>query len=285
MTPRSTSRTYDPTGGIFPPAIKGLLIANGVVFVLQIVLADPTVRLLGVRFIDVFGLRPEWVILRGWVWQPLTYMFLHGGLFHLLFNMFVLWMFGAEIERMWGRRRFLRYYFACGLGAAALSFVFNFGSVLIGASGAVYGILLAFGMMFPNRYIYLWFFIPIRAKYLVAGLAAIEFLAGISGPADGIGHAAHLGGMITGWVYLRWGRGDGGPVERLMSRFKKRRFEVIEGGRSKGSRRTASGGPKGRKLETEIDRILDKISERGLDSLTPEEERILDEASRRPRRD
>jgi len=287
VSPRfTTTRAYDPTGGVFPSAIKGLLIANGIVFVLQIVLAGPFASLLGIRFIDVFGLRPEWVILRGWVWQPITYMFLHGGLFHLLFNMFVLWMFGAEIERIWGSRGFLRYYLVCGLGAAGLSFLFNFGSVLIGASGAVYGVLLAFGLLFPNRYIYLWFFIPVRAKYLVAGLAAIEFLAGISGPADGIGHAAHLGGMVTGWVYLKWGRGGGSPVERLMSRFRKRRFEVIDGGRSaKKAEPDASGHAAGPAREAEIDRILDKISRQGLDSLSPEEERILDEASRRPRRD
>lgn len=261
------TRTYDPTTGAFPPAIKALLIANAAVFVVQ-VLAGPIIMYW-------FGLHPATVVARGWVWQPLTYMFLHGGVFHLLFNMFALWMFGAEIERAWGRAEFLKYYVVCGLGGAALSFFFNYGSVVIGASGAVYGILLAFGMLFPDRYIYLWFFLPIKAKYLVMGLAAIAFLAGISsGPEDGIGHAAHLGGFVAGFIYLRWGRG-GSPVDRLVSRWRKRRLKVIEGG--------AGGGA--RDVEAEIDRILDKISQSGLESLTPEEERILDDASRRDRRE
>lgn len=263
---RRWTRTYDPTGGPFPPAIKGLLIANGVVFAAQL--------LVGPVLTEVLGLLPAAVVARGWVWQPLTYMFLHGGLFHLLFNMFVLWMFGAEIERLWGRNEFLKYYVLCGLGGAVLSFFFSYDSILIGASGAVYGILLAFGLLFPDRTIYLWFVLPIKAKYLVAGLAAIEFLVGVSRPGDGIGHAAHLGGMITGFLYLRWGH-DRSPAERLRKRWRRRRLRVVDGG----------GGERRPGLEAEIDRILDKISATGLESLTPEEERILDDASRRNRRD
>ncbi|HUP00515.1 MAG TPA: rhomboid family intramembrane serine protease [Gemmatimonadota bacterium] len=269
--------TYDPTASPFPPAIKWLLIANGGVFVLQILLAAPLMQSFGVRFEDVFGLRPAWVIERGWVWQPLTYMFLHGGFFHLLFNMFVLWMFGSEIERFWGREGFLKYYLVCGLGAAAASFVFNYHSVVIGASGAVLGVLLAFGLLFPNQYIYLWFLLPIRAKYLVAGIAALEVLFLVSQPGGGIARAAHLGGMLAGFIYLRWRRGDS-PVSRLANRWRRRHLKLIEGGRGRGrSRRT------GLENEAEIDRILDKISKHGLESLTPEEERILDEASRRGR--
>ena len=269
------TRTYDPTASPFPTAIKWLLIANGGVFVLQILLAVPLAQAFGVRFEDLFGLRPAWVIERGWVWQPLTYMFLHGGFFHLLFNMFVLWMFGSEIERLWGREEFLKYYLICGLGAAAASFLFNYGSIVIGASGAVLGVLLAFGLLFPDQYIYLWFLLPIKAKYLVIGLVALELLFLISQPGGGIARAAHLGGMLSGFLYLRWRRGDS-PVARLTNRWRRRHLRLIEGGQAR--RRGSSP-----ETEEEIDRILDKISKHGLESLTPEEERILDDASRRGR--
>lgn len=257
------ARTYDPTASVFPPAIKWLLLANAGAFALQI--------LLGPVVIYLFGLLPSAVLERGWVWQPLTYMFLHGGFFHLLFNMFVLWMFGSEIERLWGSNEFLKYFVLCGLGGAALSFIFSYHSILIGASGAVYGVLLAFGMLFPNRYIYIWFLLPIRAKYLVAGLAAIEFLSGISRAGDGIAHFAHIGGMVAGFAYLKWPRHRKGLFDTLRARWRRRDLHVVEGG---------AGRQRDPALEAEIDRILDKISAHGLQSLTPEEERILDEASR-----
>ncbi|MBW3660799.1 MAG: rhomboid family intramembrane serine protease [Gemmatimonadetes bacterium] len=263
--------TYDPTGGWFPPVVKWLLIANGAVFALQILVGAATGS---DALLVLFGLRPATVIERGWVWQPLTYMFLHAGFFHLLLNMFVLWMFGAEIERLWGTEEFLKYYVVCGLGAAALLFAFNWGSYTIGASGAVLGVLLAFGMLFPDRYIYLWFLIPVRAKWLVVGIAAIEVLYLVAGSRGGIANAAHLGGMATGWIWLKRRGGDGGALERLAAKWRRRRLKLVEGGRrGKGDPRT----------EAEIDRILDKISKHGLDSLTDEEERILDEASRRDR--
>lgn len=267
--------TYDPTGGALPAAVKWLLIANGGVFAVQLLLSGALAELTGLRLLDVFGLRPAWVIERGWVWQVLTYMFLHGGFFHLLFNMFVLWMFGTEIEWLWGSREFTRYYVICGLGAAFLSFLFNYDSVIIGASGAVLGVLLAFGMLFPNQYVYLWFLLPIRAKYLVAGLAVLEFVYLFSQPDGGIARAAHVGGMLAGFIYLRWRRG-GTPLHRVLRRWRRRHLEIVDGGRAE---------REDPRLEAEIDRILDKISQYGLESLTEEEERILDEASRRHRRD
>lgn len=260
--------TYDPTGGWFPPAVKGLLIANGAVFALEILVAAATGS---DAMLTVFGLRPATVIERGWVWQPLTYLFLHAGLFHLILNMFVLWMFGAEIERLWGTEPFLKYYVVCGLGAAAFLFVFNWGNYTIGASGAVLGVLLAFGMLFPERYIYLWFLIPVKAKWLVVGIAALEVLYLVAGSSGGIANAAHLGGMAAGWIWLKRPGFGGGGLGRLASRWRRRKLKVIEGGR-------AARDPE---TEAEIDRILDKISRHGLGSLTPEEERILDDASRR----
>ncbi|MDX1660345.1 MAG: rhomboid family intramembrane serine protease [Gemmatimonadota bacterium] len=265
---------WDPTGGWVPPAVKWLLIANGAVFLVEILVA----AFIGSDLLlTLFGLRPATVIESGWVWQPLTYMFLHAGLLHLLLNMFVLWMFGAEIERLWGTEEFLKFYVVCGLGAAALLFVFNWSSYTIGASGAVLGVLLAFGMLFPERYIYLYFLIPIKAKWLVAGIAALEVVYLIAGSRGGIANAAHLGGMATAYVWLKRrgaGSGGGGTLEQLAARWRRRKLTLVEGGR-------------GKKLdaetEAEIDRILDKISKHGLDSLTPREERILDEASRRDR--
>lgn len=267
--------TQDPTGKTFPEAIKWLLIVNAAVFLLQNLLAVPVFQTFGLRLEEILGLRPAWVVERLWVWQFLTYMFLHGGFFHLLFNMFVLWMFGTQIERLWGPTRFLHYYLVCGLGAAALSFVFNYNSIIIGASGAVLGVLLAFGMLFPNQYIYLWFLVPIRAKYLVAGLAGLELLYLFSAPESGIARAAHVGGMLAGYVYLKWGGRS--PVERLAKRWRRRKLKLIDG--------DAPRVPGSRRVETEIDRILDKISEHGLDSLTNEEARILDEASRGNKRE
>ena len=187
--------TYDPTG-VFPPTIKWLMLANAGVFVFDMLLRGG----LGLTLVGLLGLTPAAVIDHGWVWQPLTYMFVHGGFFHLLFNMFVLWMFGGEIERRWGSAEFLRYYVLCGLGAAALSFVGFYHSTVIGASGAVFGILIAFAMLFPDRYIFLWFLIPIKAKYLIGALAAIEILTGISGGGDGVAHLAHIGGKVVGFA-------------------------------------------------------------------------------------
>lgn len=256
--------TYDLTARV-PPAIRGLMLVSGAAYALQL-LFDPSIT-------SVFGLRPAAVLERGWVWQPFSYLFLHGGLLHLLINMLVLWMFGTEIERLWGSRAFLGYYFICGLGAAALSFVLTYQATIIGASGAVLGVLVAFGVLFPDRTILLWFVIPIRAKILVAGLAGLELLYVLSARGGPVANAAHLGGMATGFLYLTW-RGDaGGPLQRLRARWRRRHLRVHDGGP-----RRPAGDPR---AEAEIDRILDKISERGLDSLTPEESRLLDDASRR----
>lgn len=264
--------TWDPTsGGWFPPAVKWLLIANAAVFGVEILVSITTGS---EALLVLFGLRPATVIENGWVWQPLTYMFLHAGLFHLLLNMFVLWMFGAEIEGLWGTEEFLKYYVTCGLGAAALLFLFNWDSYTIGASGAVLGVLLAFGMLFPDRYIYLWFLIPVRAKWLVAGIAALELVYLIGGSRGGIANAAHLGGMAAGWIWLKRRKGGGGGAfERVARKWRRRKLKLIEGGRDATDSKT----------EAEIDRILDKISKHGLDSLSPREVRILDEASGRDR--
>lgn len=261
--------TYDSPRSATPTAIKWLLIANLGVFVVQNLLGAPFAQFFGLRIESVFGLRPSWIVERGWAWQGLTYMFLHGGLFHLLFNMFMLWMFGADVEHAWGRSRFLHYYFMCGLAAALASFVTGYDSLIIGASGAVLGVLVAFAMLFPDRRVFIWFLFPVRAKYLVLGLAGIELMYLMSQPGDGIAHAAHVGGMLAGYAQIRWGRTRG--ATGLGRWWRRRKLKVVDGGADKDRRA----------VEAEIDRILDKISEHGLESLTPEEARLLDEASRR----
>ncbi len=193
-----------------------------------------------------FGLRPAEIVRELHVWQPVTYMFLHAGITHILFNMLALWMFGVELERMWGSRFFLKYYFVAGIGAAAttmaLSFVPGaFGnqlyySLTIGASGAIYGILLAYALYFPNRPIYMYFVFPIPAKYFVMIVGAISLLSSMSGP-SGIAHTTHLGGLVAGYLYLKGGRMH--LMSELQYRYLKwrinrsrRRFDVYSGGRA-----------------------------------------------------
>ncbi|MBA2564132.1 MAG: rhomboid family intramembrane serine protease [Gemmatimonadetes bacterium] len=255
--------TYRPFDATFPEGVRLLLIVNAAAFVLQFLSSSA-----GIPFTELLGLRPADVLVRLRLWQPLTYMFLHGGFFHLFFNLLVLWMMGSEVERFWGKREFLRYYLTCGLGAAALAFAFAYGSLLIGASGAVFGVMVAFALMFPDRVIYLWFVVPVPAKVLIPVLVAMEFLFFMR--MDGIAHFAHVGGALTGFLYMRFGWRDRLDPSGLVSRWRRRRLRVLEGGRAQPA-------------EEEIDRILDKISRSGLASLTPEESRLLEEASRRPR--
>jgi membrane associated rhomboid family serine protease len=194
------SYTFIGGGGI-GGAVKALLIANVVVFVLQYIAGN--------AIIGIFGLTPADVTGRFFLWQLVTYMFLHSptSFMHILFNMFFLWMFGNELEGTWGKREFYRYYFVCGIGAGLFSVLFSPGSTIptIGASGAIYGILMAYGLLFPYRQIWIWGIIPIQARYLVMILGGIAFLSSFGTSGGGIAHVAHLGGMVVGYVYLRGG--------------------------------------------------------------------------------
>jgi membrane associated rhomboid family serine protease len=144
---------------------------------------------------------------RFFFWQPVTYLFLHAGFFHVVFNLFALWMFGTELERTWGSRQFLFYFFITGVGAAAFDILLqpSAQSTTIGNSGAVYGILLAFGLLFPDRPILLWLLIPVKAKWFVLLMGLVEFVSSFSNPGSKISHIAHLGGMLVGLIYLRGG--------------------------------------------------------------------------------
>jgi membrane associated rhomboid family serine protease len=186
---------------IFPPAVKHLIIINLLCF---LVLNTPTIG----EFLFVFG--ALWPIDSGRfeVWQLVSYMFLHADLWHIFFNLFALWIFGQAIENYWGTKRFTTYYFLTGIGAALIHmWISGGGAPTIGASEAVFGILLAFGMMFPERYIMLLIPpIPIKAKYFVAIFGAIELFFGVTGTRTGIAHFAHLGGMVVGFLLIRyWG--------------------------------------------------------------------------------
>jgi len=186
---------------IFPPAVKHLLIVNLLVFV---ALSNPMLY----RFLMEFG--ALWPIGSGLFipTQLVTYMFLHAGFGHIIFNLFALWIFGQGIENFWGTKRFATYYFLTGIGAALIHmWIGGTGAPTVGASGAVFGILLAFGMMFPDRYIIMLIPpIPIKAKYFVAIFGVFELVSGLMRPDSGIAHFAHLGGMVVGYILIKfWG--------------------------------------------------------------------------------
>ena len=186
---------------VFPPAVKHLLIVNVLVFV---ALNNAVLY----QYMMVYG--ALWPLGHELFqpWQLVSYMFLHGGIGHIFFNLFALWIFGQAIENFWGTKRFTVYYFLTGIGAAIIHmFIGGGGAPTVGASGAVFGILLAFGMMFPNRYIVLLIPpIPIKAKYFVAIFGVIELFSGVMRPGSGIAHFAHLGGMVVGFILIKyWG--------------------------------------------------------------------------------
>ena len=232
--PRPSSLSYAFGPGPVSPAVKWIIIANVVMFLVSM-------------FVDLtsyLGLVPQQVVERGWVWQLATYMFLHGGAAHILFNMLGVWMFGTELERLWGTRFFTRFYALTGVGAALTVLAVGllpfdvtrstYYAATIGASGALYGLLMAFAIYYPDRPILMFLLFPVPAKYFVVIVGALAFLAG---PGGDISNAAHLGGLIFGYFYLRGGRG--GLSAELKYRYLKwkmnrlrRKFDVYSGGRS-----------------------------------------------------
>src|SRR4051812_47225063 len=186
----------------FPPGLKWLIISNVAVFILYFVGGGWVQRHLTV----LFALYPEGAIRSLFVWQLFTYMFLHGGVTHLLFNMLTLWFFGTQLERDWGTRRFLKYYFLCGMAAGVCVLVANLLTrdvPTIGASGAIFGVLVAFAVLYPNQTVLMNFLFPIKAKYMVMIYAAIELLLTMRPGQSGVSTVAHLGGMAFGYVYLK----------------------------------------------------------------------------------
>ena len=249
--------SYKPS--LFTDAIKTLISVNFAIFILQSISSSETM------FFSNFGLVPKlaWSQLK--IWQPFTYMFFHGDIWHVLINMFVLWMFGSELERAWGKKNFLRFYFITGVGSGLGTMLFGLQSMvpIVGASGAIYGVLLAYGVMFPNRTVYLYGIIPIKSIWFVIGIGVIAFFSSFNNFTN-ISHLTHLFGMIIGYVYLKR------PVHfrtLWFSIFKK----VLEYKIQKQEIKLSHS------IETERDlnSILDKINREGFKSLTEEEEERL----------
>jgi len=188
----------------FPPAIKYLLIWNAILFLATINIFGSGWTPIGSALAPLLVLQP---LGNGFLpWQLVTYMFLHADLYHIFFNLFALWIFGQALEQLWGTKRFLMYYFLTGIGAGIIQLFVSSGST-IGASGAVFGILLGFGMMYPNRKIMLLFPpIPIKAKYFVGFYGALELFNGLTRADSGVAHFAHLGGLLVGFILIKlWG--------------------------------------------------------------------------------
>lgn len=256
---------FGPGGGM-PPVVKNLLIANGIVYVLQM--------LTGNGILPFFGLIPRMAWGSGFVWQFGTYMFLHGGLMHIALNMYALYIFGSEIERMWGSREFLKYYLITGIGAGLFYTLLNPMSPIptIGASGAIAGILVAFAMMFPDRRLtlLLFFVLPVSmsARTMAIGFAVISLLSGAAGARDGIAHFAHLGGMVIGWIYLKRGQ----SLKPLKDWFYKQK-------RERNMKAAYEKEQEAEKLRRMADAILDKANAVGFDNLTKDEKLILKRAA------
>lgn len=267
------------------PWVKRLLIANSVVFLVMWILGARSAFV-----VEWFAFFPSSEFLTR-PWGALTYMFLHGDVWHVLINMLILFFFGPPLESRWGSGEFLKYYILCGLGGVALSFVFAPGTPIIGASAAIYGLMLAFAWYWPDSPIYFWGIFPIKAKYLVGFFFLLAFVSAFGGAGGGVAHFAHLGGLVAGLVYLKWGTDLGARLDRIREAARVERFAVVPGDDSEeeGEERSKSRKPRRRsskdeeELLDEVDRILDKISAAGIGSLTAEERRILDEVSRKRR--
>jgi membrane associated rhomboid family serine protease len=243
-SPRLSSVAYSFGPGPLTPAVRALLYANVGVYLASLIFP---------RITDWFGLSPRAVLEDRWLWQPVTYMFVHARTpTHILFNMLILWMFGVELERMWRTKFFVKFYAICGIGAGLISILVSllpfaatratYDANIIGASGALYGLLLAFALYYPNRPILMFLFFPVPAKYFVMILGAIAFITSAEG-SGGVAATTHLGGLIVAYIYLQGGRG--GFTAEIKYRYLKwkmnrlrRKFDVYHGGRADKSDRS-----------------------------------------------
>ena len=260
------------------PWVKRLILANAVAFVLlywvRVIPWEATVAYLGFNVSEVY--KEPWTII--------TYMFVHAGFLHVFFNMLMLFFFGPPLEEQWGQKEFIKYYLICGVGGALFTLLFG-GGTIVGASGAIYGVMLAYALNWPDSLIWIYAIFPVKAKYLVLFLGALSFFFAFAGRADGIAHFAHLGGLVVGYVYLKKGWEVQARWNGLRKRLKKRKFSVVPGGSaSKGARRprrTSKEADEEARILEVVDLLLDKIAAHGLESLTPEERQFLDDVSRR----
>ena len=259
------------------PWVKRLLIANTIVFALTSVIGGGFV-------LDWFSFQPTKILIRPWT--PLTYMFLHGDFWHLFMNMLGLFFFGTHLESKWGSREFIRYYLVCGLGGVALSFLF-LTNPTIGASAAVYGVLLAFAMTWPNAPIYVWGIFPIQAKWLVGFFVVVSFINAFGAVGGGVNHFAHLGGFAAGFLYLKTDWRASQAIQGIQKAARGgRRFAIVpreerEEARSGLNQESVDAGEE-TTLDA-VDRVLDKISAEGMASLTEQEKQLLDQVSKKHR--
>lgn len=300
----STADTHDDRLRL-TPAVQWLIGLNILIYFLQVTLVgSPDMeRWLGFKFHDLAA---------GSLWTLFTYMFVHAGFWHIAGNMLFLWVFGPRVERAWGSGAFVRYYLVCGLGGCLAQSLMNRDSTLVGASAAIYGVMLAYAVRWPDDEFLLWFVVPVKAKWLVAGCILLDLVLGVStlgGGVSGVAHFAHLGGLVTGWLYLhtppssaleRFRQRVSGtpdvsdepprPVPRGLPRTREPRREVDEiVAKSKAAvakRPAAVQAPRPlprQRRSDDINALLDKISQFGLDSLTNDERRVLEDASKRLR--
>ena len=281
----------------FPPVIKTLLIANTGVFLLEMFFGAFHFGDIGFSeiFDRLFGLMP---LGHGFYpWQLITYQFVHANFWHLFFNMvFGLWMFGMEVEHVWGSKKFIIYYLSCGVAAGLSQLILSpiFEPALgptVGASGAIYGVMIAFAAIFPDRYIFLYFLIPVKVKYFVIILIVFSVMS--VGGQGNVANLAHLGGAVGGYLYILYDR-------RKLTQGRNSRTFQSSMSSGQWSPPTSSAGDvvdakifdinttkfpelkeKPVDLQKRIDEILDKISRSGYQSLSEEEKKILFEASKR----
>lgn len=240
------------------PVVRALLVANIAAFFLQTV--QPALA-------NLFVFYPPYALVRPWT--VMTYMFLHGGMMHLLFNMIALYFFGPRVEERIGSRRFTILYFLSGLTGAAASLAFSFASPIVGASAGVFGVMMGFAHFWPHAPIHIWGIIPVPARMLVIITTVLAIWSGFGGSSSRIAHFAHLGGYAGAYLYLKWLDRKRGEFRRRVSAAPKEADERLESWKSIDRSRIHEVN------RDEVDRILDKISAQGIDSLTPQEKVFL----------
>ena len=289
------------------PAVQWLIAVNVAIFFLQLTVVSPSDMqgALGFEVRDLPG---------GW-WKAVTYMFVHGGVLHLAGNMYMLWLFGPRVEQQWSSGSFTRFYLLCGLGAWLTYLLFSRDGTVVGASGAIYGVMVAYAVMFPDSEIYFFGVVRMKVKWLVAAYIGYDLFRGIlaGGETTGVAYWAHVGGALAGWLYLRTPSAHG--LDRLRQRIAQvpdvpdetpraipRSYprprersseidEIVAKSKAVATRRPAPLPPAPKpapplpRRADELNLVLDKISEHGLDSLTGDERRLLEEMSRRLRDD
>ncbi len=255
-------------GGQLTPAVKALLIANGAVFLVQMLLRTQSLRALD-AFYQLFALTPSDAIGGLRVWQFITYSFLHqvGGALplHIIFNMFLLWMFGGDVELALGRRRFLWLYFAATLAGGVCMIPWYHASIL-GASAAVFGVMAMYGRLFPDRRLLIWGIVPVKARTLVLMLAGLNLLMAMQGSQTGVAHLAHVGGFAVGWFFPHLE----GVARSFIQQTKRRKYLRTE--------------QQDKADEEKADQLLAKVGREGLGKLTRSERQFLNRASKKFRR-